>query len=73
MRLTSACSAIALLAGVALAACTPPSEAARARAMAAPPPGPRGIIASAPPADSSFYPLRCRIDGPETICKRDTQ
>jgi hypothetical protein len=56
-----------------LAGCTAPGEAARQRANIPPPPGPRGIVASAPPADSSFYPLRCLPDGPETVCKRDTQ
>ena len=55
----------------ALAACSPPSAAAIARAKAPPPPGPAGILASAPPYDTSFYSLRCKIDGPETICKRD--
>jgi hypothetical protein len=54
-----------------LTACTAPSMAARQRAIAAAaqPPGPRGIYAS-PPGDPSFDPLRCRIDGPETVCKR---
>ncbi len=66
-------SATAALALTVLAGCTPPSEAALARAHAPPPPGPRGILASAPPADTSFYPLRCKIDGPNTICNRDTQ
>jgi len=66
-------SAIAAVAITALAGCTPPSEAARQRAAAPPPPGPRGILASGPPADTSFYRLRCKIDGPNTICNRDTQ
>ncbi len=66
-------SAIAALAITALAGCTPPSEEALQRAKASPPMGPVGILASAPPADTSFYPLRCRIDGPDTICKRDIQ
>ncbi len=55
-----------------LGACTAPSEAARQRLAAPAPPSPRGIVSSAPPADSSFYPLRCLPDGPNTICKRDT-
>jgi hypothetical protein len=66
-------SCVSLCALTALAACSPPSQAALDRAHAPPPPGPRGILASAPPADTSFYPLRCKIDGPDTICKRDTQ
>jgi hypothetical protein len=58
-----------------LAGCAAPSEAARQRANAPPPPGPRGILAFAPPADNSFYPLRCLPgrDGPEIVCKRDTK
>jgi len=55
-----------------LAACTAPSEAARQRLAAPAPASPRGVLASWPPADSSFYPLRCLPDGPNTICKRDT-
>ncbi len=66
LRIVGACSVIGLL-----AACTPPSEAARQRAMA-PPPGPPGILASTP-GDPSFNKLRCKIDGPDTICKRDTE
>jgi len=73
MRLEFYRSAIAVLAVTALAGCTPPSEAALQRAKAPPPPGPIGILASSPPYDNSMNPLRCRIDGPDTICKRDTQ
>jgi len=60
-----------MLLAAGLAACATPSPAARQRAeaAAAQPPGPRGIYAS-PPGDLSFDPLRCRIDGPETVCKR---
>jgi hypothetical protein len=53
----------------ALAGCAAPSL----HAAAPPPPPPRGFLASAPPADNSFYPLRCRYDGPNTVCVRDTQ
>jgi hypothetical protein len=49
------------------------SERALARAKAPPPPGPVGILASTPPYDNSINPLRCHIDGPDTICKRDSQ
>ncbi len=65
-------SAIAALAVTALGGCTPPSEAALQHAHASPPPlGQVGILASTPPGDSSINPLRCHIDGPNTICKRD--
>jgi hypothetical protein len=67
-----ALSFISLSALLTLAACSPPSAAALARANAPPPPGPRGILASTPPYDSSFDPLRCKFDGPNTICNRDT-
>ena len=33
-------------------------------------PGPRGFVASAPPADSSFTPLRCVPNGPGFDCTR---
>jgi hypothetical protein len=57
----------------AAAGCTgPTSPERRAAAMSDIPltPHPPGRIASAPPADSSFSPLRCWNDGPETICSR---
>ncbi len=63
---------IAGLIALCLASCTAPSQSALQRAAAPPPPGPQGILSSAPPADSSFYPLRCLPDGPDTFCKRDT-
>jgi hypothetical protein len=59
-------------ASLGLAACTAPTETARQRADAHPAPSPKGILASHPPGDSSFYPLRCLTYGPETVCKRDT-
>jgi hypothetical protein len=31
---------------------------------------PPGRISSFPPADSSFSPLRCWMDGPNTFCSR---
>ncbi len=63
-----------------LAACTgkPPSAAQRAAAQddlnpsGRPYVGPPGIISSAPPADSSFSPLRCHPEGPGEVCKRDS-
>ncbi len=60
-----------VLVAAAISACSAPSPAARQRAMAAAaqPPGPRGFYAS-PPGDLSFDPLRCKFDGPDTICKR---
>ena len=39
-------------------------------AQAAAPPGPRGFIASAPPSDTSFTPLRCVPNGPGFDCTR---
>jgi len=33
--------------------------------------GPRGILSSASPADSSFTPLRCHLEGPGEVCNRD--
>jgi hypothetical protein len=58
----------------ATAGCTGPvSPERRAAAMSDIPldrPHPPGILASAPPADSSFSPLRCWTDGPDTHCTR---
>ena len=53
------------------AAPTASSLAAHAKASQ-PPPHPRGWVLAGPPADSSFYPLRCWNDGPETHCVRET-
>jgi hypothetical protein len=64
----------ALCLTLALAGCAPPPPGARARAgddITVPSQGPRGFLASAPPADPSFTPLRCRVVGPETVCARD--
>jgi hypothetical protein len=59
---------------LAMAACAGPPGAARPHAAAnadgAAPTGPRGIVSSFPPADNSFVPLRCKPDGPNTICTR---
>jgi hypothetical protein len=66
-------SATAALAITALAACTPPSQAALQHAKASPPSGQVGILASTPPYDNSINPLRCHIDGPATICARDNE
>lgn len=57
----------------AVAGCTAPvSPEQRAAAMSDIPgtPHPPGHIASWPPADSSFSPLRCWNDGPNTYCDR---
>ena len=63
---------VSAAAALSVTACSAPTEAAKQRANAAPPPAPRGILASHPPGDTSFYPLRCLTYGPDTECKRDT-
>ncbi len=68
LRLTILC-----IGAAGLAACTPASGAhprADRGDIAVPATGPRGIVASMPPGDSSFTPLRCRVVGPETVCDR---
>ncbi len=57
----AALAALELLAGC--GAAPPPQHAAT-------PPGPRGFIASAPPGDTSFTPLRCVPNGPGYDCAR---
>ena len=34
--------------------------------------GPRGTLASAPPADTNFTPLYCHQDGQGTVCSRNS-
>ncbi len=75
MRLTIA---LPLLSLIALAACTgaPPTPQQRLSAQdelnqsGQPYVGPHGTLASAPPADSSFVPLRCHLEGPGQVCDR---
>ena len=72
---------IITLCSVALAACAggqPPSPEQRAAAAddlnpsGRPYVGPAPLRSSFPPADTSFTPLDCRIEGPGTVCARST-
>jgi hypothetical protein len=64
---------VILMLVVGVAGCTGPvSPAQRAEALTDIPNRlhPPGTLASAPPADSSFSPLRCWNDGPNVYCNR---
>lgn len=64
---------VVLMLVVAAGGCTGPvSPERRAEALTDIPnrPHPPGRLASGPPADSSFSPLRCWNDGPNTYCNR---
>jgi hypothetical protein len=72
MRLRLACLVAATLAGCAGPPLTPQqrADALHDGGNAPSPNGPRGIVASAPPADLSATPLRCKNYGSEVDCSR---
>ena len=71
-------SALAITIALALCACSGAPPTAEQRAAAAddlnpsgrPYDGPRGVRSSFPPADTSFSPLNCHIEGPGEVCAR---
>ncbi len=76
-----ACALIVALSSIALASCAggpPPSPEQRAAAVddlnpsGRPYVGPTPLRSSFPPADNSFAPLDCHIEGPGAVCSRGT-